>query len=170
MIGVNNADVIVKVNELQDIDPGTLLNALEEMHCGYENAPFYILFYNVAKDEEKVDAKEAEAYAAKTFDFISETTGIVYSEQFKNAIVDSFVLMRDGNFFTLDERIAAIEKLVEKYKDAKVGSIVWFMMEYMKRDLLGLCSVGSGYISKMKEMIAEVKPNDSVYRNMLKRI
>ena len=170
MLGVNIADVIVRVSELREIDLDTMKKAIEEANCKPEVAPFHILYSTIAKDCEKIESNVAKSYAESVFDVIEEATGIIYSEQFRKAIIDCFALLRQNSEGAIDEYISDVEHVVDKYSDAPVGTIVWFVMEILKRELLGMYAGRIGYLAKLKALVEDVKPMDEQYNAMKETI
>ena len=50
------------------------------------------------------------------------------------------------------------------------GTIVWFMMEILKRELLGMYASRIGYLAKLKALVEDVKPMDEQYNAMKETI
>ena len=167
MIGVNIADVIVRIQELTEIDLDTMKGAIEEDNCNPETAPYYILCSVIPKDCEKIDPDIAKDYAKKKINIIENATGISYSDTLKDIVSDFFALMRKKYAGEIEKHILDIENFVEKYNGVSVGTMEWVIVEMLKRELLGLYAGRPEYIKKMKTLVEKIKPTDAEYKRLL---
>ena len=169
---INIADVIIRTNELQDIDADTMQKAIEEVPCKTINFPFYMFYFGVIKNNENNDgvgADKAKEYALKTFSVFEEASGISYSAREKDIISECFAIARCGKEYTVAERISKIEALSSEFKDEEAGTIAWTALELLKRELLRYYSYDYSNIQKMKELIAELKPSNELYKKCIEK-
>lgn len=160
---VNIADVIARVNELQSVDVDTMQKAISEIGKPV-NFPLFIFFFSVMKNGESIYIDEAKEYALNTISVLEEATGDSYTENEKEVLCECFAIAKCGKEYGVKERISDIEALSERYKDEEPGTFVWVVLGLLKRELLRLYSLNHDYIGKMKELIAELKSSNELYK------
>lgn len=170
MLGVNITDVIIKVSELTEISEETMRNAIDELHCPLELVPFYVLYYNVLNDCIKKDDDFVREYGENVIGVIESVSCIKYEQDFKNILLDCFILYRQLSSISLEEHISKIEKVISKYKNTEVNTICWFIIENLKRELLRLYSGSADFFKTAKSIIDDIKQTDEQYKEFLKTI
>ena len=63
-----------------------------------------------------------------------------------------------------------LESIVQKYKETTVGTIEWFLVEFIKRELLGRYANNIKYIEKMKSLIAEIYPHNEEFKSFSSKL
>lgn len=164
MFGISLASVSIKIAELKDITVDEVKGCIEENDIKPEYAPYYILVYYSIQSKIPDSRNNLLTYGSNVISIIEEATGLTYNNNFKNIVVDFFIAFRSVENIDIDKRIEELEGIIDKYEDLAVGSIEWFLIEFMKRELLGRYAGDVKYFEKMKNLVAESSPTDNIYK------
>lgn len=170
MLGVAMADVATKIACLEEVDADTLKACIEENEIKSEYAPYYVLVYYLIQSDVVDSYDNLVDYAQNIISKIETITGIHYDESFKGIVIDFFIAFRKLENFSVDERIMELESIVQKYKETTVGTIEWFLVEFIKRELLGRYANNIKYIGKMKSLIAETYPHNEEFKSFSSKL
>lgn len=160
---VTMANVASKIACLEEVECSDIRECIEENKIKAEYAPYYILVYYLIQSDATDSCDNLTTYAQDIVAKIEAITGVHYSENFKGIVVDFFIAFRKVEEYAIDERITELESIVQKYSGLTVGTIEWFLVEFIKRELIGRYANDIKYITKMKNLIREVYPNRAAF-------
>lgn len=164
MFGISMANVSIKIAELKDVTVDEINGCIEESNIKPEYAPYYILVYYSTQSKISESRGDLLTYCTNIVSVIEEATGIAYDDNFKNIVIDFFIAFRFIENIDADRRIEELEEIINKYENLTVGSIEWFLIEFMKRELIGRYAGDAKYFEKMKLLVAESSPTDNIYK------
>ena len=164
MFGISMANVAIKIAELKDVTVDEINGCIEESNIKPEYAPYYILVYYSTQSKISESRSDLLTYCTNIVSVIEEATGIAYDDNFKNIVIDFFIAFRFIENIDADRRIEELEEIINKYENLTVGSIEWFLIEFMKRELIGRYAGDAKYFEKMKLLVAESSPTDNIYK------
>lgn len=170
MFGISMANVSVKIAELKDIATDEIQECIDEGNIKPEYAPYYILVYYSTQSKISESRSNLLTYCSNIVNVIEAATGITYDDNFKNVVIDFFIAFRSIENIDIDKRIEELEGIISKYKNLTVGSIEWFLIEFMKRELLGRYAGDAKYFEKMKLLVAESSPTDNIYKEFSSQV
>ena len=165
-----NGNVSVKIAELKDIAIDEIQECIDEGNIKPEYAPYYILVYYSTQSKISESRSNLLTYCSNIVNVIEAATGITYDDNFKNVVIDFFIAFRSIENIDIDKRIEELEGIISKYKNLTVGSIEWFLIEFMKRELLGRYAGDAKYFEKMKLLVAESSPTDNIYKEFSSQV
>ena len=123
-MGINMADVIIKINEFQEIDDETIIKAVYESTCTPINFIFLVLYLEVIRNGCKISLNEAKKYATQFISSVENALSITCSEKERDVISECFAIIKCGNYQTTADCVSAIELIVDRYNDENPGTVV----------------------------------------------
>lgn len=169
-MGINMADVIIKINEFQKIDDETIIKAVEESTCTPINFIFLVLYLEVIRNGCKISLNEAKRYAIQFIHSVESALSITCSKRERDVISECFAVIKCGSYQTVADCVSSIELMADEYNDENPGTIVWVALNSLKRELLRFYSYDYSSFQKMKNLIDELKPTDDLYKQCIKEI
>ena len=162
MFGVNQAIIVTRIAEMKEISINEIKNALEESKSSKGKELYYIM---CAQPMQQVECTEVElrAYANSLIKKVEEATGSNYDESTKSAVVDFFIFDRKRNIDGIDKVISYCLKVLDAHKACRENTMEWFLMEDLKRQLMGIYAYDHTRIEDLKALITEVLKTEDAY-------
>lgn len=165
MFGVNQAIIVTRIAEMKEISIDEIKNALEESKSSKGKELYYIMCAQPMQPVVECTEAELQAYANSLIKKVEEATGIKYDERTKSAVVGFFIFDRKRNAESIDKVISYCLKVLDAHKDCVENTMEWFLMEDLKRQLMGIYAYDSTRIEDLKALINEVLKTEDAYNN-----
>ena len=163
MFGVNQAIIVTKIAEMKEISGDEIKNALEEQKSAKGKELYAIMCAQPMQQVVECTENELRAYARALIEKVEEAVGQKYDESTKSAVVDFFLFDRMRGIEGIDKVIARCVAVLEAHKNCKENTMEWFLMEDLKRQLMGIYAYDHTHIEDMKDLINEVLNTEDAY-------
>lgn len=163
MFGVNQAIIVTRIAEMKEISIDEIKNALEESKSSKGKELYSIMCAQPMQQVVECTEDELRAYANALIKKVEEVTGINYDESTKSAVVDFFIFDRKRNIDGIDKVISYCLKILDAHKACRENTMEWFLMEDLKRQLMGIYAYDHTRIEDLKALITEVLKTEDAY-------
>ena len=163
MFGVNQAIIVTRIAEMKEISINEIKNALEESKSSKGKELYYIMCAQPMQQVVECTEVELRAYANSLIKKVEEATGSNYDESTKSAVVDFFIFDRKRDIDVIDKVISYCLKVLDAHKACRENTMEWFLMEDLKRQLMGIYAYDHTRIEDLKALITEVLKTEDAY-------
>lgn len=148
---------------MKEISINEIKNALEESKSSKGKELYYIMCAQPMQQVVECTEVELRAYANSLIKKVEEATGSNYDESTKSAVVDFFIFDRKRNIDGIDKVISYCLKVLDAHKACRENTMEWFLMEDLKRQLMGIYAYDHTRIEDLKALITEVLKTEDAY-------
>ena len=163
MIGVYQANAMVKVAELSEISVQEIKEALAEKKVGVGRELYPILCDQPMAPAVNAEESTVRSYASNVIAKVEDALGIKYDEAVKGAVTEYFVLDRKRYGSSIEQIVERSLSVLAMYPGAEKGSFLWFLMETIKRQLMGVYIKDTKFLPELKILIEEIKKTSAAY-------
>lgn len=163
MFGVNQAIIVTKIAEMKEISIEEIKNALEEQKSAKGKELYAIMCAQPMQQVVESTEDELRAYANALIEKVEAAAEQEYDESTKSAVVDFFLFDRKRSIEGIDKVISRCVAVLEAHKGCKANTMEWFLMEDLKRQLMGIYAYDHTHIEDLKALIAEVLSTEDAY-------
>lgn len=155
--------LVVKIAELSEVTESDIQNVLKEKVV-FSGKELYPILCNqpMAIVVEATDSK-LEEYSKDIISKVEKVVGQVYDTITKQIVVDYFVLNSKRSLESIDKIISRSKNIINKYTELQEGSLGWFLVESVKRQLMSVYTQNPSYLVELKKLIVEVQKTEEAY-------
>lgn len=164
--------ILDKIQKLETISTTDIEIALADKPCNKGLELYAILCAKHIKSDllPRPTEETLRKYASDVIKNIEIATGQTYNIETKAVVTEFFILDYKCDYTCIEKCILEYTNAINTYKNCVGGTLEWFLIEDIKRQLMFIYISKPIYLDSLKKLIKELINTEEMYLNYIQKI